>query len=961
MSAKHTVSMFVVFGLAACSGAPVQPPAVASLRHLASPDWRDQIIYFAMIDRFADGDPGNNHQGAGEYDPSRNSHYSGGDLAGLQDHLDYIDELGATALWITPPVANQWWSPGRQYTGYHGYWAEDFKSVDRHYGTLGDYQQLAQALHARGMYLVQDIVVNHVGNFFGYGEDFVAGDVERGYVKYEERGRGQGAGGMPCRMSVTQGGFESLGSQQITPQTPTRNKDRNDGQLHPLPPAPCPASAPSQPPFNQNDPRDPAQRAAAIYHWTPDIRDYQDPNQEANFQMGGLDDLNTENPAVRRALRDSYGYWIREVGIDAFRVDTAFYVPPAYFEDFLYADDSAAPGIDRVARNTGRQQFFSFGEGFAVDPPYAEKAARKIDTYMRSSDGRSRLQGMINFPLYGSLSDVFARGRPTAELAHRIESMMGVHENPHLLPSFLDNHDVDRFLAGGSEAALKQALLALMTLPGIPVIYYGTEQGFREQRASMFAAGYGSGGRDHFDTRSELFQFTQSAIKLRRSHPALSRGTPELLHSDRTGAGALAWRMRDGDQQLIVVFNTADEATLLDHLPTGLAAGTRLTRLFALGAPESEDSTRDRASLLAPAEPAPTIVGTEGALTLVLPPRSAWVWEPLPGDPAEVSAPDPDPQQADSGACAAPGESGPCPVARAALTIDPTPTTTYAGDFELSGSALRAQRLQMVVDGRLADAQRVDVDVDGRWRARIDTRAMLDPLLEHRLVARDVDSGAVSSPIRFRVERTWQLLADVADPAGDDQGPDGRYRYPSDPAFVALRPNDLQHVTVHGSGGALRLTLTLNELLSTWNPPNGFDHVAFTIYLQLPDRGDGARAMPLQFGELPQGMRWHYRVHANGWSNALFSAAGASASQDGAPVIPTATVLADRKRRTVSFTIPSASLGNPASLSGARIHISTWDYDGGYRELAALPGPYTYGGGAPDQPRVMDEVLISLP
>ena len=120
---------------------------------------------------------------------------------------------------------------------------------------------------------------------------------------------------------------------------------------------------------------------------------------------------------------------------------------------------------------------------------------------MRSADGRPRLQGMINFPLYGSLGDVFARGRPTAELADRIEAMLRVHANPHLLPSFIDNHDVDRFLAGGSEAALKQALLAMMTLPGIPVIYYGTEQGFAEQRAAMFAAGYGSGGRDRFDTR----------------------------------------------------------------------------------------------------------------------------------------------------------------------------------------------------------------------------------------------------------------------------------------------------------------------------------------------------------------------------------------------------------------------------------------------------------------------------
>ena len=69
--------------------------------HVPSPDWRDQVIYFLMTDRFDDGDPGNNDQGAGEYDPSDNSKYSGGDLKGVQRRLDYIRGLGATTVWIT--------------------------------------------------------------------------------------------------------------------------------------------------------------------------------------------------------------------------------------------------------------------------------------------------------------------------------------------------------------------------------------------------------------------------------------------------------------------------------------------------------------------------------------------------------------------------------------------------------------------------------------------------------------------------------------------------------------------------------------------------------------------------------------------------------------------------------------------------------------------------------------------
>jgi hypothetical protein len=93
---------------AAGSAGATDTTAQALLLHVPSPDWRDQVIYFVLTDRFDDGDPSNNDQGAGEYNPASNAHYNGGDFAGLQRRLDYIRGLGATALWITAPVANQW-------------------------------------------------------------------------------------------------------------------------------------------------------------------------------------------------------------------------------------------------------------------------------------------------------------------------------------------------------------------------------------------------------------------------------------------------------------------------------------------------------------------------------------------------------------------------------------------------------------------------------------------------------------------------------------------------------------------------------------------------------------------------------------------------------------------------------------------------------------------------------------
>ena len=834
--------------------------------HVPSPDWRDQVIYFVVTDRFADGDAANNDQGRGEFKAGDHSRYNGGDFKGLVQQLPYIRGLGATALWVTPPVANQWLDAAASYSGYHGYWAENLLQVDRHLGSLADFQLLSHTLHSQGMYLVQDIVVNHMGNFFGYGPGWNAAHPAQGW---------QAFAGTP------------------------------------------PVARPSQPPFDQNNPQQPAQRQAAIYHWTPEVGDYTRRLQELNFQMAGLDDLNTENPVVRRALRASYGHWIRQAGVDAFRVDTAFYVPPGFFGDFLHSRDHAAPGIARVAAGTGRRQFHVFGEGFGIDKPGRDEQSRKIESYMHGPGGRPLLGGMLNFPLYGALGDVFARGRPAAELGQRITGMLALHRRVHWMPTFIDNHDVDRFLAGGSQAALKQALLALMTLPGIPVVYYGTEQGFTEQRAAMFAAGVGSGGRDRYDSSAPLYKLTAEVIALRRADKLFSRGLPRVLAGNTARPGALAWKTVHGRDSAIVVFNSADSETLLAGLPTGLAAGTTLQGVYGLHG-----------------RPGDVLVGVGGAVTLRLPARSGMVFKPLAGR-------------------AAPGP------ATAGIVLQPPPLRA-TGNFDVHGTARGVEELLLVVDGDIAQARSVRPDAQGRWRATVDTSAMADSVLRHSVVAW-AEGRAASASHPFTVKRPWQLLIDQTDPVGDDHGPTGSYRYPTGGGWGAARPMDLQRVRVSGSGGALRLDIKLNSISTRWNPANGFDHVAFTIFIELPGRDGGATLMPLQNASLPGGMRWHLRLRAHGWSNTLFSAAAAAADHEGTPVTPAAAITTDASTGTVSFTLPAAALGNLKSLSGARIYVSTWDYDGGYRAIAPQAQGYTLGGGAVDAPKVMDDSLIVLP
>ena len=865
--------------------------------HVPSPDWRDQIIYFLMTDRFEDGNPQNNDQGAGEFDPKQSARYSGGDLAGVQKRLNYIQGLGATAVWITPPVANQWWNGS--YGGYHGYWASDFKRVDPHVGTLKDYQKLSDALHRRGMYLVQDIVLNHTGDFFSYKN----------------------------------------AAPESTEKDPTQGYALNAQSV--------PMKAPLQKPFNQNDPRNPEHRKAGIYHWTPDVVNYNDRLQELNYQMAGLDDLNSENSLVRRALRDSYGYWIRKVGVDAFRLDTAFYVPPEAIQDFLYAKDPKQPGMRLVAQQTGRKDFLTFGEGFGIDKAGETQQMKKIEAYVRDAKGAPVMQGMLNFPLYGSVSDVMARGHTTQELAERIRQNMQIHSDPHRMPSFLDNHDVDRFLKGGSELALRQSLALIMTLPGIPTLYYGTEQGFKEQRAAMFAKGYGSGGLDHFNQQAPLYTYTRSLTTLRKQHQVFSRGVPTILREDAAGPGVLAYRMDHGNQSAWVVFNTAEQPVLLDRLELfkGRQNTTKPAALKGVWGVEGAQFKR-------PTEFRMADTAADGhAVNLLLPPRSTQIWidEGQPGTRSLHVA---------------------NIAAKSKTELPQWPSNMpdkMAQDFELQGEWSLPQaattELILVVNGQLNNAKAVEWLSPTQWHLRVDTSAWADASDQRlSLVVRDSKTQrvlAVSEPRFLRFEKQWTLVSEVVDPKGDDRGPLGTYVYPTDPSYY---PGiyDIESMQVWRAQKSIRLKLKMGALSQSWNPANGFDHVVFTVFIGLPNGANSLQVMPMQQDQLPSGMHWHFRLRTHGWSNAMFSTKGASANTEGQPLLESAKLKVDAKAQTIQFDLPASLLSHLPDLKGLQIVVNTWDYDSGYRKLSQQGGTHNVGGGNADQPLWMDIVKIEL-
>lgn len=856
----------------------LQDGDVETYLQVESPDWRDQVVYFIMTDRFDDGVPANSDQGEGEYDPGKNSHYSGGDLKGISDNIDYIKGLGATSIWITPPVANQWYDYAVNYGGYHGYWAENFQELDVHMGTLDEYRELSALLHKNGMYLIQDIVTNHTGNFFTYDGPSSRSNPARGYVANENF---------------------------------------------------VPRNIPSQYPFNLNDPNDPEALETAAYHWTGPIANYNVQKQVFNNQLSDLDDINTENELVRDVLRESYGHWIREAGVDGYRIDTVKYIPVEFFHDFHYSEDDDAPGILNVADELGKSDFITFGEAWIGSSPYNDEADQKIAEYLGTEE-EPAMPSLLNFTLNQEIREVFGSGAPTDRLAYRMEASYRNYPDPNRLFTFIDNHDMDRFLSIAGYADMQLALAYIFTAPGIPVVYYGTEQHFDETRQAMFANGFASGGEDHFNAQSRAYDYISRLAELRSEYSALRRGVYRNLGASSSGPGLLAYAMdaeERQDQDLIVLMNSANYNYLVSDLETGLNGAHQLTAVFSAGMEDSGDITSGLNS------------DASGRISLVLPPKSLVVFE-------------------DRGAVQ---ETA---VRSGSISIESMDEgTVLTQDTPVSGTARGVSELQLVVDGNLDRA--IDLNSQGSsWSGVIPAERYANGPHSITIVGRDAEGSLLSSPaLDVTIDLAFSFALRAEDEVGDDAGPAGEYIYPLDESFN--NQMDIEAVEIHRAGTNLRLDIFPAGPISTvWQPANGFDHVYYYVYFDNPAR-EGATELPFQNASMPDGSDWDVMMMVGGWNASLYSAEGAGAESYGTAISSAIEIDVDEEAGRLSFTIEGAGLGNPESLDGMGIYITTWDYDGlesANRLLQAEPDAYIFGGGDFEtDPLIMDDLpLIRL-
>ena len=291
-------------------------------------DFREESIYFLMTARFYDGDKTNNQYSwdeGGEYLKKTAGDWAWrGDFAGLIEKLDYIKALGFSAIWITPVVEN---SSGIDYHGYH---ASDFKKVDPRLAKTGQdsmvaYQELIDACHAKGIKVIQDIVLNHTGNF-GEAGLFKMFDTSKTHITEEGRTN------MPVwDPTKTEYGYgHQVLKKVLNGQDYNTMKDPYGARVASL-----------KEDVNDTD---------LIYHHCKNT-DWNNESVQLGSIAGDCVDLNTEHPTVFNYLIDAYNQYI-DMGVDGFRIDTVKHISRLTFNnEFIPA-----------FKERGGDDFFIFGE-----------------------------------------------------------------------------------------------------------------------------------------------------------------------------------------------------------------------------------------------------------------------------------------------------------------------------------------------------------------------------------------------------------------------------------------------------------------------------------------------------------------------------------------------------------------------------------------------------------------------
>jgi glycosidase len=454
------------------------------------------LIYLITPDRFANGNPNNDRvKGMLQQEVNRANPDArhGGDLAGIDQHLNYIADLGPTAVWINPVLENNQadWS-------YHGYAITNHYRIDPRMGTLEEYQNLVNNAHAKGIKVIMDVVYNHLGDQHAQFKSPPSSDWFNGP------------------------GFADGGEKRFV-----RTNYRTATLMDP----------------------------------------YSTPGQLQGYNDGWFDhhmpDLNQRNPHVARWLLNNTIWWIETAGIDALRIDT-----------YAYPDQTF---MNQLTRTLHRRypEVFLFGEVW----DHTTAIQSYFDNRNPARPAPHGLDGLTDFQLHYATMGALTEPPAWAKGIERVYLTLAAdyqYSQPYNLVTFLDNHDEGRYF-GKLEQNLEQfklGVVMLMTLRGIPSLYYGTEILLKETNGhgmirQDFPGGWPGDARNAFEPtgrtgpETDAYTFVRKWAQFRKNHPDLMTGA--FKHFYPTD-GLYVYFRKSGKKTLMVAINTGEKPVRLQPL-----------------------------------------------------------------------------------------------------------------------------------------------------------------------------------------------------------------------------------------------------------------------------------------------------------------------------------------------------------------------------------------------------------
>ncbi|KAM3096589.1 alpha-amylase family glycosyl hydrolase [Phormidesmis sp. 146-35] len=389
-------------------------------------EWREEFIYFMMIDRFHDDlnrtPVQTRERSIGSGTQAQLKKFCGGTFKGIEKHLDYIKNLGCTSLWLSPVFENND-APDPNSDKYHGYSIQNYLDVDPRFGTKQDLIDLVDAAHRLEMRVFLDVVANHSGDNW-----FYLGDVPYYYD-----------------------------SDKTYPFGGWRKPDR-----------PIPSEL----------------RNPDYYNRRGEIRNWDSYPETQNGDFFSLKGFNNDDDSNGLKLQDvlikAHCYWMREADIDGFRMDAVKHMGELAIARFCSE-------VREYAYRLGKRQFLLFGELVGGDDAINRYIGPNTPTDRTSKTIYFGLNSVLDFPLYWTLPGVIKGMSSPVDLINRYEAQrqraLSRGELGRYLVTFVDNHDQigqdfkRRFAADTPDEQVIAAIGYLLCALGTPCIYYGTEQG----------------------------------------------------------------------------------------------------------------------------------------------------------------------------------------------------------------------------------------------------------------------------------------------------------------------------------------------------------------------------------------------------------------------------------------------------------------------------------------------------